>query len=1664
MNPGNRGPYCRTFRCFFIMQKKPASQTKQTQAELRRQLATAHKKLKQLQREQKIEAALDAVRTRALAMHASSELREVVAVLYQELQELEFGVDQGAALVMTFTPDSNDHTQWITDASQSYTIPFFIPFTQHSIARDQINARKRGLSFLGRIYNQREKNEYFKHLFQHTQYKHLPKKVQKLILNSKNFGISIAFEKHAAIAIPSTVGTLVTADEKIILKRFAKVFEQTYTRFLDLQKAEAQAREARIEAALEKVRARSLAMQKPEEIVYVSELLRKEMAGLGVEELETSSIYMVDAKNHSAECWYAIKDIRGKRSELVSDEMTLNLKASWVGKQMLNFFRSKEKQTSIVMRGEHRKEWINYCASKSKVLKGYYGNEIPERTYHLLKFSHGYLGAASPGNISEESWNLLQRATKVFDQAYTRFLDLQKAEAQAREAQIEAALERVRARTMAMHKSEELTQTAAVLFNEFEKLGVGEVLQVTIGIYNEANRTIEFSATDWELGGANLGKTVALSMDEPNLLMPLTVAWKTGKPSFVIELTEKNLEGWLSYRNSMTGSRATSKATKGRRVITSAFFSKGHLAISSPEPKSASTIALLERFAAVFNQTYTRFLDLQKAEAQAREAQIEAALERVRSCAMAMHSSNELNDVVHELRKQMGILGQKNLETCVIHLHDELPDYIQSWAAIKPPAEEGEILESIANVPKKGLLIIEEALGNYLANKGDYVIINQDEKLKQWFSFLERESPIGFTKLAESVNGNVEELRAYWSFADFSGGSLLMVTRDEPDEPTRALLRRFSNVFGLAYRRFADLKHAEAQAREAQIETALERVRSKTIAMHSSREVGESVATLFDELSAMKLLGSTDRCGIGIMQPHEIMELWTAEKTEGGKTDLTIGFLDMKPHPMLRAAYKGWVDKKEVNQYILVGEDKLNYYQAMQNQAQYKIKKDYYTGTEKIVHTDFYFNEGVLYVFSQNEFNEESVAVFIRFANVFGQTYRRYLDLKKAEAQAREAQIEAALERVRSRSLAMHRSDELEQVAATLFEAVVGLGIAMDGALLFVFNRENKNIGLWIATVQLTKPVFIDLPYEDTLKDNEVFIDYWNTIASGGQLLNRVYPEKAKNDYFRYVQRHNSSKIPDQLKQLQIELPDWNLSFVAEKNTILGLDSWSGHQFTEADLNTLRKFARTFEQAYTRFLDLQRAEAQAREAQIEAALEKVRNRTLAMQTSEELADAAYVLFEQLNILGVTHERINIGIVNETQQTIDFWVTEQGGEKLSTKFSGRITEPTTLSKAYEAWKRGEKSLMIDLKGEDLKRWLKYMKEEIKIPFNNAFLHDRRVQTAGFFSKGMLVVTSPEPLQEEALYLLEKFAGVFDLTYTRFSDLKIAEAHARQSQLDLKAIKDAKQKAEAALTELKATQKQLIQAEKMASLGELTAGIAHEIQNPLNFVNNFSEVSTELLDEMKAELVTGNLQPATEIAEDVKQNLEKILYHGKRADAIVKSMLQHSRSSSGKKELTDINALCDEYLRLAYHGYRAKDKSFNSKFESQLDPSLPKVNVVAQDIGRVILNLINNAFYAVSEESKVESQKSGASYEPTVTVSTRNLGDKIEISVKDNGPGIPESIKEKIFQPFFTTKPTGQGTGLGLSLSYDIIKAHGGQLEVISSEGSGSTFRIELPTLV
>ena len=430
------------------------------------------------------------------------------------------------------------------------------------------------------------------------------------------------------------------------------------------------------------------------------------------------------------------------------------------------------------------------------------------------------------------------------------------------------------------------------------------------------------------------------------------------------------------------------------------------------------------------------------------------------------------------------------------------------------------------------------------------------------------------------------------------------------------------------------------------------------------------------------------------------------------------------------------------------------------------------------------------------------------------------------------------------------------------------------------------------------------------------------------------------------------------------------------------------------------------------------------------------------------------------IIGTVYDNVNalmdasvfgIGIYHEDTKYIDFPATYENGVALPA-YSNSIYEENRF--ASLCFISGKEIVMADLQTE-YKNYLQdvLVPKQGQQPVSLIYL-PLKAKDKMF---GVITVQSfqKNAYSEYHLYMLRTIA-----IYAAIA-LENAESYKKLNQT---------------VDSLQKTQSQLIQSEKMASLGELTAGIAHEIQNPLNFVNNFSEVNTELIDELQEETNKGNLELVRSIAKDIKENEQKIVHHGKRADAIVKSMLQHTRSSSGKKEATDLNMLADEYLRLAYHGLRAKDKSFNATMKTDFDESIGNINIIPQDIGRVVLNLINNAFYAVDEKKKQNlnacpDDAVGRGYEPTVLVSTKKTNGKVEISVKDNGNGIPQKVLDRIFQPFFTTKPTGQGTGLGLSLSYDIVKAHGGELKVETkhvaglpvetSSQAGSEFIIVLP---
>ena len=659
------------------------------------------------------------------------------------------------------------------------------------------------------------------------------------------------------------------------------------------------------------------------------------------------------------------------------------------------------------------------------------------------------------------------------------------------------------------------------------------------------------------------------------------------------------------------------------------------------------------------------------------------------------------------------------------------------------------------------------------------------------------------------------------------------------------------------------------------------------------------------------------------------------------------------------------------------------------------------------------------------------------------------------EHQRRELEVEAALDNVRLRAGAMRSSSELGETSAVLFQQLNELGINAIRTAVGIFDDPNEALELWLTSYADSREMVRMLYYfnfhihpvfENIIPARQQNKPYALTILSGNQV----------RSYYQTMSTYLSEP-----RQQVFNETEYFYSFFFPGGTI---NVVTNQALSEEQCGIMIRFAQLFGLIYTRFLDLQTAETSVREAQFESALERVRARAQAMQQPEELKDVTQAFRHEMDVLGKDElETCHIFIYDERTRKSECWFALKEYRTIENKivsdeFELDLRDTWVGREMLRFYHSEAKETSIVMTSDTRREWVRYCEERCE-PLRGYY--GEEIPEGAYhlykFSDGAIGQSSVGVIAQESWDSLKRVASVFSLVYSRFKDLT-------QARIDLQNLKEEKNRAEKALAELKATQKQLIQSEKMASLGELTAGIAHEIQNPLNFVNNFSEVNKELLVELKEEIDKGNFTEVKSLADDVMDNEEKINHHGKRADAIVKGMLQHSRSSSAVKESTDINALAGEYSRLAYHGFRAKDKTFNATMKSDYDAAIGNIDIVPQDMGRAILNLITNAFYAVTEKKKQLGESSlpdGQDYEPTVTVSTKKINGKVEIRVADNGNGIPQKVLDKIFQPFFTTKPTGQGTGLGLSLSYDIIKAHGGELAAQSEEGIGSTFIISIP---
>ena len=833
-------------------------------------------------------------------------------------------------------------------------------------------------------------------------------------------------------------------------------------------------------------------------------------------------------------------------------------------------------------------------------------------------------------------------------------------------------------------------------------------------------------------------------------------------------------------------------------------------------------------------------------------------------------------------------------------------------------------------------------------------------------------------------------------------------------------------------------KKLAENARALEIEAALERVRARALGMHYSFELSDVLSVLFEQYDILGISPVFSHLTLFDLENNKFSFRTTGR---GGQRVHAEQMIDIDAVEAWKDSVENWKKggPNQVNSHVYPKEILPHVFQLFQEilsvipqEAKY-YPDDFPNG---LFITQGYCKFGYVGFGHTREATEEEKEVVKKIAVEFERLYQRFIDLQRTEAQIKEAQIEASLERVRASAMAMRHSTDVGNATGVLFNELDKLDISLLRCGLIIIDGIEKTMQVWRA---------------NTTADGTIGQVTGVVSMSIHPMLEAAYNAwTGKETMLCYDM--SGEEVMNYYKALSSHAPQFTQNVSTEKQTSCCFFFKEGAIFTFTKerpateiCSVLERFAAVFSLTYRRHEDLKTAEALAREAVKQASLDRVRAEIASMRTTDDLEKITPLIWNELTVLGVPFIRCGVFIMDDLKQLSHTYLSTPDGKAVAA-FDLPYSTPGNISDIVTEWRNKkfyteywDQEAYTAFAGNLVEQGVYTSPDQYlsKLPGGGFYLHFAP------FLQGMLYVGNTTKLGEQEIQLIQSLADAFSTAYARYDDFNRLEA--------------AKQQVDKTLLDLKQAQQQLIQAEKLASLGQLTAGIAHEIQNPLNFINNFSEVNAELIAEMKEEINKGRFEEAKVIADHLIENEEKINEHGKRADAIVKGMLQHARSRKGEKELTNINGLCEEYLRLSYHGLRAKDKTFNAEFQTDLDKSIERINVVPQEIGSVLLNLFNNAFYAVNQKK----QKLNGPFEPVVNVMTRKENGKIIIKVSDNGFGIPENLLDKVFQPFFTTKPSGQGTGLGLSMSYDFIKAHEGTIKVQTKQGEGSVFVVELP---
>ena len=1390
--------------------------------------------------ELEIEAALERVRAVAMSMNTPDDLLNICKALFKELQHLQFGEVRNA-IIHTYLEEKNYFIDYdYSDFNNEHISQ--IPYSGNPIIEKFVQDIRRSRDAFTEIIitgNDLKQWQSFRDANNEIADERLSK-TSALYYYMYSIG-------DASIGI-STFNP-VPADKQQVLKRFRNVFDLAYKRYVDITNAEAQTREAKIEASLERIRAVAMSMNKPDDLLNICETMYREFNSFGFAEMRNAMINIHDDENKTF-VNYDYSDTIGRSINHLQYDIH-----PVIEKQIMQMRSATDAFSETVFEGKDLAEWKKFREDIGEKDDPRI-NKATALYYYFYSIGTGSIGISSFTPVKEKKLEVLKRFRNVFDLSYKRYTDLALAEAQAREAQIELSLERTRTQSMIMQHSKELDDTLRVFHEQVLWLGINSAFSF-LWLPDEKNdRHIFWAAWAENLSAKPLVKNDSTVFKSKSINYPLDrnepataqclIDWKGDEPIVSYHVPPPGVANYFAAWQEVIDDveQLKPKYFSGGLYYVEAFMKYGCFGVMGAADLIEDGKKILSRFAIEFERTYTRFLDLQKAEAQAREAQIELALERVRARAMAMQTSEELNALIGTVFTELTKF-ELVLTRSVILIYEPDTFTCRWWMAnSESPSQPMNFLVKYDEQP----FFINYRKGWQEKNlKWVYELEGTDKIKTDDFLFTETELSL----LPDFVIAGMRAPGKVWLSASFNNFGCLTLASLEPlPEEHFDILLRFAKVFDLTYTRFNDLQKAEAQAREAQIQLALERVRARTMAMQRSDELQDAASLMVQQIQSL-----------GVPQFGSGFNIWDDNRKAATAWMCNVTTDNLPPPFKTSSAEDIFLDIHDAAQRgesLFVreqaGKELETHYKYMNSIPVFREYVDSASAAGlsipdfQIMHCAF-FSQGYL-MFITYEHVPEAHDIFKRFAKVFEQTYTRFLDLQKAEAQARESQIEAALERLRAKAMAMHHSDELDEVLAVLCEQFDILGIIPMSAHMTVLDIEHNKF-TFRETGKFGNRSFgeqtVALDAMDTWKN---MVESWKNAEPYS--INRLHFPKETLPQVWAVFYESFASMPEGSRIIPDDYPD-GIYHTAGKHPYGYIGMNQIRKATEEEEQIVIKFANEFGRAYTRFLDLQKAEAQARESQIETALERVRSRTMAMQKSEELKEVIQVVYDQFVHLNIKIEHTGFVIDYKARDDYNIWIADPLG------VPSQVTVPYFDSVYYnrfnEAKEKGEDFFATNLSFEEKNRFYEKLFE---------YVPGLPEESKKFYFSCPGLAASTVLLENVCLYIenfsgiaysddenktLMRFGKVFQQTYTRFLDLQKAEAYAKKAQIEEHKLREEKKRSDALLLNILPEEI----ANELKQFGKSYARKHEEVTILFSDIKGFSSISEDLsADELVTQL--------------------------------------------------------------------------------------------------------------------------------------------------------------------------------------------------------------------